>query len=166
MLSDWPFVRTGEPQQRIQNSVDSKSPAAAQSTAVTAAPTSDWSMWTGRALHQPAMDIVTRENEYQITCDVPGVDKKEVSVELHQRENGSKYLTIKGERKEEHKQEDTERGYYSESHRYGKFERSVAVPSYVTQADIQATQDNGVLKIVIPRRDPAKTTPSAKIPVS
>lgn len=95
--------------------------------------------------------VNTREGEfaYHVDVDLPGVKKEDIRVDL--KEN---VLTISGERytKEEVKQED----YYRIETRFGKFSRSFTLPDDADIENIDASSDNGVLEVVIPKLAKAK----------
>ncbi len=85
-------------------------------------------------------------DEYLLEMELPGFDKKDLRAHL---ENG--YLTITAER-EESKDENDEKGRYIHRERYsGSCKRSFYVGDYLKEEDIQASFDNGVLKLVFPK---------------
>jgi HSP20 family protein len=92
---------------------------------------------------KPAVDIEEKNGKYLLTADLPGVKKEDIHVELHDG-----YLTLKGERKEEH--EEKKKGFYRTERVYGSFERSFRVPEGVTEKDIKAKHHDGVLELSIP----------------
>jgi HSP20 family protein len=92
---------------------------------------------------KPAVDIEEKNGKYLLTADLPGVKKEDIHVELHDG-----YLTLKGERKEEH--EEKKKGFYRTERLYGSFERSFRVPEGVTEKDIKAKYHDGVLELSIP----------------
>jgi HSP20 family protein len=82
-----------------------------------------------------------------IRAELPGVDPDkdiEVTVTDHT-------LRIRAERRREDKVED-KHGYRSEFH-YGSFSRTMGLPPTATEADIQATYDNGILQVRVPIDD-------------
>lgn len=87
-----------------------------------------------------------------IRADLPGIDP-ERDVELTVSDG---ILHIEAERREEEKHE--EKGYVRQELRYGSLSRSLPLPEGVTEADITATYQAGVLEIRIPEpeRGPAK----------
>ena len=93
-----------------------------------------------------APKVNTREGEfaYHVDVDLPGVKKEDIKIDV--RENT---LVISGERnfKEEVKEED----YYRVETRFGKFSRSFTLPENVDMENIEASTDNGVLEVVIPK---------------
>lgn len=95
----------------------------------------------GRA---PAVDLVEKDKEYEITAELPGMDESNIDVKLV---NGM--LTVSGEKKEE--KEEKKKNYYLSERRYGAFQRSFQVPEGVDAEKIEATFKNGVLKIVLPK---------------
>ena len=73
----------------------------------------------------PAVDIEKKNGKYLLKADLPGIDKKDIHVEL---KDG--YLTLKGERKSEH--EDKNDNYHRVERTYGSFQRSFRVPEGLT----------------------------------
>lgn len=97
----------------------------------------------------PRVDIEERENAYTIKADLPGLDKKDVSVTI---ENG--VLRIEGEKKHEYKQEKGK--YYHLERSYGKFCRTFALPDSVEAEKIDASMKNGVLELTLPKKEQAR----------
>ena len=91
----------------------------------------------------PAVDIKEKDGKYLLRADLPGIDKKDIHVELKEG-----YLTLKGERKSEH--EDKTDNYNRIERTYGSFERSFRVPEGLTEKDIKAKYHDGVLELSIP----------------
>jgi HSP20 family protein len=107
----------------------------------------------------PRVDIKEKKGNYEITADLPGVDKEDVSVTLH---NG--VLTIEATtEKEETEEQDGE--ILRKERRSGKFMRSFNLGADVKESDIKATFKNGVLKLTMPKSEPEKKEP-ARISVS
>jgi HSP20 family protein len=106
----------------------------------------------------PAMDVVERPNQTEVTVDIPGMTPEHVRLSLR----GNK-LVIHGERKEERKEEGDD--YQRYERRYGSFTRTVPVYDGTTQESIQARYRNGVLHITIPRPD-AANVPQGDIPIA
>jgi HSP20 family protein len=93
----------------------------------------------------PRLDLVEAEDHYDLTAEVPGVDPKDVELNVE----GS-ILTLKGDKRSAHE----ERGerYQLSERCYGSFERSLTLPSAADPEQIQAEHANGVLKIRIGKR--------------
>lgn len=98
-----------------------------------------------RADWVPAIDIKEEDNQYVIHADVPGVDPKDIEVQL---ENG--ILTIKGERSTENEEE--RKGYRRVERVRGSFFRRFNLPDTADQDSVTAKAKNGVLEILIPKQ--------------
>ena len=94
---------------------------------------------------QPAIDLVERDNAFEMTAEMPGLDEKNIEVNVA---NG--VLTIKGQKEEEkvEKKED----FHLRERRFGSFARSVRIPETVHADKIEASFKNGVLKVTLPKR--------------
>jgi HSP20 family protein len=90
----------------------------------------------------PRVDVKETKEAYEVMADLPGLEKKDINISLHDN-----VLTVKGERKSEEKKEDENHFYAERTH--GTFSRSFRLPNKVEQKDIRAEYANGVLKIVL-----------------
>ncbi len=107
------------------------------------------------ATFMPAMNMKEEENRYVVEAELPGLEMKDVDIEVQ-----GNLLTIKGERKiEERKQ--GERMHVMES-RYGSFQRTIPIPENANADQITAEHKNGILKIYIPK-DPGKKSRKIEI---
>lgn len=97
----------------------------------------------------PATDIAEKDQEYEVTAELPGMDESNIEVKVS---NGM--LTIKGEKKEE--KEEKRKDYYLSERRYGAFERSLRVPEGVDTDKIEAAFKNGVLTVKLPKTPEAQ----------
>ncbi len=94
----------------------------------------------------PSIDIAETDDMLEIDVELPGVDEKDLSIDLVDN-----LLTIKGEKKFEKREDKSRKGYHLVERSYGSFARTVALP-YLVEADaIEAVFKNGVLKITAPR---------------
>jgi HSP20 family protein len=105
----------------------------------------------------PAVDIVEKDNAYEVTADLPGFDEKNIEVKL---QNGS--LSIKGERKSE--KEEKKRDYHLTEREFGSFERCFTLPEGVDADKIEANLKKGVLTVTLPKK-PEAQKPAQKIDV-
>jgi HSP20 family protein len=97
----------------------------------------------------PSCDIYETENQIVVKAELPGVKKNEVKVSI---ENNT--LTISGERKLE---EETKRENYHRIERtYGQFMRVFTLPPTVDTGKVNATFEDGVLRVTLPKREEAK----------
>jgi HSP20 family protein len=88
----------------------------------------------------PAMDISENEKEITVSMDTPGLERKDLKVEIN---DGT--LMISGERKYE--QQDKADNYLYLERGYGSFLRSFQLPDYIDQNHIKAECKNGLLKV-------------------
>lgn len=97
----------------------------------------------------PAVDMFDEEDKIVIKAELPGMDKKDVSVDIKDR-----VLTLSGERKYDN--EVKEENYYRRERSYGKFKRAFNLPADTDSAKIKANFSDGVLKIEIPKPEEQK----------
>jgi HSP20 family protein len=105
----------------------------------------------------PAVDIVEKDNAYEVTADVPGFDEENIEVGL---QNG--FLFIKGERKSE--KEEKKKDYHLTEREFGSFERRFTLPEGVDADKIEASLKKGVLTVTLPKK-PEAQKPAKKIEV-
>lgn len=106
----------------------------------------------------PPVDILETENELVLKADIPGVELKDIDIQI---EDGT--LTVKGERKFEKQENDM--GFHRLERSYGSFVRYFTLPDTVDPEHVKATYDAGVLTITIPKKEMAKPK-SIKVQVS
>ena len=97
----------------------------------------------------PAVNTREASDAYYIEVDLPGVKKEDVDVSVDKN-----VLTISGKR--EVSNEIKEDDYYRVESAYGKFSRSFTLPENVDVEKIKASNENGVLEIVIPKQEVIK----------
>jgi len=97
----------------------------------------------------PAVDIRETDDALLVQAELPGIDKKDVSVEV---KDG--VLTISGERKFE--KDVKEENVHRIERSYGRFVRSFSLPTNVDTDKVEATMKNGVLDIRLPKKESAK----------
>jgi HSP20 family protein len=105
---------------------------------------------TATAEMTPRMDVAETDKEYEITAELPGLEEKDVQVNI-----ADDVLTIKGEKKAEKEQKD--KNYHLFERSYGAFSRTLQLPSGVNADTIKASMSNGVLKVTVPKPVPAQT---------
>jgi HSP20 family protein len=96
----------------------------------------------------PRMDVAERDDEIELTAELPGLEEKDVEVTLIDN-----VLTICGDKKAEKEEKDGNRRIVERS--YGAFSRSIELPAGIKPEDITATMKNGVLTVRLP--NPAQT---------
>jgi HSP20 family protein len=105
----------------------------------------------GNALRRwmPAMDLVESGDHFVLRADLPGMSEADVSIEF---EDGT--LTISGERKAEH--EEQEEGFHRVERAFGAFSRSLTLPQGIDPDAVTAGFDRGVLEVRIPKPEQRK----------
>lgn len=99
----------------------------------------------------PALEMYEKDNNFVVKAELPGVKKDDVDVSIT-----GDTLTIRGQKKasKEVKEEDY---YRCESH-YGSFSRSITLPASVDAKKIEASYENGILEIRVPKAKEAVPT--------
>jgi len=90
-------------------------------------------------------DIYEKEGDYHIELDIPGFDKKDITIES---DNG--YLTVTAEKKED--SVDENKNYIRRERSHGKYQRSFYIGDMESD-DISAEFKQGILKIVVPKKE-------------
>ena len=97
----------------------------------------------------PALDAFEDKDKYVVSLEIPGMKKEDINVTVHDG-----VLTVSGERKVE---KSANEGAVHRSERfYGKFSRSVSLPSAVRADKVGAAYRDGVLTVEIPKAEEAK----------
>jgi HSP20 family protein len=106
----------------------------------------------------PAVEVFEKEDKYIVKAELPGVKEEDMDVSVE-----GETLTIKGEKKSE--SEVKEDDYYRCERSYGSFYRSIALPATVDAKKIEASFEDGVLEVILPKAvevKPKKITVSTK----
>jgi HSP20 family protein len=105
-------------------------------------------------------DVRETENSYELDIDLPGFKKDDISVQL---DNG--YLSIRAAKGLD-KDEEQKDGQYIRRERYaGSMSRTFYVGNTLTQNDIHAKFEDGILKLSVPKQEPAKLEQSKYIAI-
>ena len=97
----------------------------------------------------PAVDLYEKDDHYMIKAELPGVDKKDIKIDLKDR-----LLTLSGERAYDN--DVNEENYYRRERTYGKFQRAFTLPADVDSDKIKAEYKDGVLQIEVPKPEEKK----------
>lgn len=92
-------------------------------------------------------DIYEKDGDYHIEMDVPGFSKDEIKIEAKKD-----YLTIIAEKTSEKEDDDEQKNYIHRERSYGKYQRSFYLHDLDSEK-VDAEFNNGVLKIVVPKRE-------------
>jgi len=98
----------------------------------------------------PSVDVSETKNDLVVKAELPGMDPKDIDITL-----SDGHLMIKGQKR--HEKEEKDEDYHSVERSYGSFVRAVHLPKEVKHDKIHASYKNGVLKIVLPKSEEAKT---------
>jgi HSP20 family protein len=107
----------------------------------------------------PEVNVLEHDKDYKIEVAVPGLERRDIKVEM---ENGC--LTISAEKKMEDK--DASRNYRRREFSYNFFSRSFNLPENVMSDKIDARYENGVLNVVLPKKEATVTKPKKEIKIS
>lgn len=95
------------------------------------------------------LDVAEQEGKFLVKASVPGIAPEDLDISL-----SDNVLTIKGEtHTETEKEEET---YHLRERRSGRFMRSFSLPTLVKEEEIEATYENGVLTLEIPKAEEVK----------
>ncbi|MDP4285186.1 MAG: Hsp20/alpha crystallin family protein [Bacteroidota bacterium] len=114
-----------------------------------------WNEWLGNggilgsALTVPAMNITENKEDYKVTLAAPGLKKSDFKIDVE-----GNMLTISSEKEENREEKDVR--YTRKEYSYSSFSRSFMLPEDVKQANIEATYEDGVLKLKLPKKEEAK----------
>jgi HSP20 family protein len=97
----------------------------------------------------PVVDMYDEDDRVVIKAELPGVDKKDIAVDVKDR-----VLTLSGERNYDN--EVKEENYYRRERAYGKFQRAFSLPADVDSDKIEADFKDGLLKIEVPKPEKQK----------
>jgi HSP20 family protein len=97
----------------------------------------------------PSLDVHETEQAYVVSAELPGIDPKDVEINLDDNA-----LTLRGEKRSERNEEDGGRRYTERS--YGRFERTIPFGAEVDADRVEASFENGVLKVTLPKNTQAK----------
>lgn len=110
------------------------------------------SMFTGMAglqdmMFRPSVDITSTETEYSIAVEVPGMEEKDIRIDL----STDGQLTVCGEKKAD--SDSHEKDFHRMERSFGSFRRTLSLPDDVDQENVEASFRNGVLTITAPRTE-------------
>ena len=101
-------------------------------------------------IRTPLCDIIDKGNRYIISLEVPGIQKDKIEVKATEE-----YITIAGS--EEKKNEKEEGNYVLNERAYRSFFRKIPFPENIIPTKVEATVEDGILKIELPKQKPTST---------
>ncbi len=109
--------------------------------------------------NKPSVNIAEGKEDFRIDIAAPGLEKDDFRINLN-----NNVLTISSD-KEEKKEEDSE-NFVRREFSFAQFNRSFSLPTSADTEKINATYKNGVLSIIIPKKDEAKERPVREIAIA
>ena len=106
-------------------------------------------IFNGEGRGSIALDMYQTANDVVVKASLPGFKPEEVDISIT-----GDTLTLNGEHKEE--KEIKEEDYFYKERRYGSFSRTVSIPVEVKSEKAEATFENGVLTLTLPKAEEAK----------
>jgi len=113
----------------------------------------------GVSMFQPSVDITSNENEYTITAEVPGLEEKDIKLDV----SADGILTISGEKRQENVE--NRKDIHCTECSYGAFTRTLSLPDDADSDNIKARFRNGILTITCPRTESVRQS-RRQIPIS
>ena len=101
-------------------------------------------------MRAPETDVVETEREIRVVTEMPGLKRNDIEIDVE-----NNVLTIRGEKREERTEGEKGRFHLAER-RYGTYTRSFVLPRDVDSDAIQATFEDGVLTVVVPKSEKAR----------
>jgi HSP20 family protein len=111
-----------------------------------------------RTLKLPAVNITEEKDHYQVSLAAPGMKKDDFKIDLD-----GNMLTISSEKEEQ--KEDKDKKFTRREYSYSSFSRSFTLPEEINQDKIEASYQDGVLNLTLPRKEESKNQLSKHIPV-
>ncbi|MEW6366009.1 MAG: Hsp20/alpha crystallin family protein [Acidobacteriota bacterium] len=105
----------------------------------------------------PSMDIYETDDAVVVVAELPGLAREDIDIKI---DHGT--LVLQGERRFSRKEK--EEKYMRIERHYGKFSRTIAIPSSVDTSDVAADLHNGVLEVRLPKREAARPR-SIRVPI-
>lgn len=111
--------------------------------------------------HIPAVNVKESPDAFSVEVAAPGKAKADFNIELDHN-----VLTISSEAKEEHSSENDREKFTRREYSYRSFKRSFTLPESVDSTKIVANYDQGILRIILPKREEAKVDPKRLIAIN
>ena len=97
----------------------------------------------------PAINVIENEKEYEVELAAPGLTKEDFQIHIDNEGN----LQIAMEKKNEHKEDHRHGRYLRREFSYEKYAQTLLLPEDVDQEKIEASMENGVLNVHLPKRE-------------
>jgi HSP20 family protein len=114
-------------------------------------------LW-GPVLSVPAVNITENKDNYEVSLAAPGMKKDDFKIDVD-----GNMLTVSAEKEET--KEEKDKKFTKREYNYSSFSRSFTLPEEVNQEKIEARYEEGVLKLMLPRKEEAKKIAAKHIAV-
>lgn len=114
--------------------------------------------WGDTEARVPSANIIENTKDFKIELAAPGLEKKDFKIEVE-----NDYLTISAEKREEKREE--KENYRRREFSYSGFSRSFLLPEGVIADKIDATYQDGILKLSVPKKEPTPQRAKKEIKV-
>lgn len=109
----------------------------------------------------PAVNIIETNEDFRLEMVAPGMQKEDFNVSIE-----GNVLTVSYDHEDNREEDGKNWKYITHEYNYHSFSRSFSLPEMVVVDNIQAKYENGILILVIPKKDEAKKKPSRQIAVA
>lgn len=109
--------------------------------------TTNW----GKKLSAPSVNVTEDGSSFKIEAELAGMDPKDIEVE-----SVGRYITLRGERKEEKEEKKDGGNYLRQEISYGSFLRTVPLPETADSEKAKASFKNGILTVIVPKKAEAR----------
>ena len=97
------------------------------------------------------LDVSETQDEFVVDAVLPGLKPEDLDIVIQDN-----VLTIRGETRKEQQSGDKQANFHLLERRYGRFSRSVSLPTAVKADEVRATLENGILHLEIPKAEAVK----------
>ena len=96
----------------------------------------------------PSVNLKETATAFEIELAAPGLKKEDFEIEVH-----NNVLSVSSEKKEEKEEKDNDGNYTRKEFNYSSFRRAFTLPNNAEENKIHASYENGVLKVVVEKKD-------------
>lgn len=111
----------------------------------------------------PPISLIATKDSYKFTTELPGMNKEDINIEFDQEKNT---LIVEGEKQSIISDHENDCCSYFNEIRSGKFRREIQLPNKVDSESMEATYENGVLRIEIKTKEKEEKTNNKKIDIT
>ncbi len=112
-----------------------------------------------RQFATPAVNIIENDKQYDIQIAAPGMTKDDFKISIN--DNNELVINLEKKQKEE-KKDDDKRTWLRREFSYASYSQSFVLPEDVKEENINAKMENGVLNIVLPKKEEAEQKPATR----